>query len=172
MADHTAGANPVAEANTVYEFEVTTIMGLPKSVGDYRGKLLLIVNTASKCGFTPHYAGLQELYETYCDRGLEVLGFPCNQFGKQEPGSNEEIQQFCQVNYGVTFPMFDKIDVNGPKAAPLFEYLKAQAPGALGTKAIKWNFTKFLVDREGHVLKRFAPSVEPEEIRPKIDALI
>ena len=156
----------------VYEFEVTTIMGLPMSMGDYRGKLLLIVNTASECGFTPQYAGLQELYETYHDRGLEILGFPCNQFGKQEPGSSEEIQQFCRVNYGVTFPMFDKINVNGPNPHLLFKYLKNQAPGVLGTKAIKWNFTKFLVDREGHVLKRFAPSVAPDDIGPEIETLI
>jgi glutathione peroxidase len=159
-------------ASSVYEFEATTIMGLPKSMGDYRGKLLLIVNTASKCGFTPQYAGLQELHETYHDRGLEILGFPCNQFMKQEPGSSEEIQQFCRVNYGVTFPMFDKIDVNGANAHPLYRYLKDQAPGVLGVKAIKWNFTKFLVDREGHVVERFAPSVEPEEIRPEIEAMI
>jgi len=165
-------ADCVAEASTVYGFDVTTIMGLPKSIGDYRGKLLLIVNTASKCGFTPQYAGLQQLYEAFRGRGFEILGFPCNQFAKQEPGANEEILQFCQINYGVTFPMFDKIDVNGPNAHPLFEYLKGQAPGALGTRAIKWNFTKFLVDREGRVLERFAPSVEPEEIRPKIEALI
>jgi len=158
--------------DSVYEFEVTTIMGLPMSMGDYRGKLLLIVNTASECGFTPQYAGLQELYETYHDRGLEILGFPCNQFGKQEPGSSEEIQQFCRGNYGVTFPMFDKIDVNGSSAHPLFKYLKNQAPGVLGTKAIKWNFTKFLVDREGHVLKRFAPSVAPDDIGPEIETLI
>ena len=158
--------------DSVYEFEVTTIMGLPMSMGDYRGKLLLIVNTASECGFTPQYAGLQELYETYHDRGLEILGFPCNQFGKQEPGSSEEIQQFCRVNYGVTFPMFAKINVNRPNPHLLFKYLKNQAPGVLGTKAIKWNFTKFLVDREGHVLKRFAPSVAPDEIGPEIETLI
>lgn len=165
-------ASSAGDASSVYEFEATTIMGLPKSIGDYRGKLLLIVNTASKCGFTPQYAGLQELYETYHDRGLEILGFPCNQFMNQEPGSSEEIRHFCRVNYGVTFPMFDKINVSGPDAHPLFEYLKGQAPGALGTKAIKWNFTKFLVDREGYVVARFAPSVEPEEIRPKIEAMI
>ena len=147
-------------------------MGLPMSMGDYRGKLLLIVNTASECGFTPQYAGLQELYETYHDRGLEVLGFPCNQFMNQEPGSSEEIRQFCRVNYGVTFPMFDKINVNGPNPHLLFKYLKNQAPGVLGTKAIKWNFTKFLVDREGHVLKRFAPSVAPDDIGPEIETLI
>jgi len=158
--------------DSVYEFEVTTIMGLPMSMGDYRGKLLLIVNTASECGFTPQYAGLQELYETYHDRGLEVLGFPCNQFMNQEPGSSEEIRQFCRVNYGVTFPMFDKINVNGPNPHLLFKYLKNQAPGVLGTKAIKWNFTKFLVDREGHVLKRFAPSVAPDDIGPEIETLI
>ena len=157
---------------SVYEFTVTTIMGLPRSLAGYEGKVLLIVNTASKCGFTPQYGGLQELYEAYHDRGFEVLGFPCNQFMNQEPGSSDEIRQFCEVNYGVSFPMFDKIDVNGPNAHPLFAYLKQEARGVLGVKAIKWNFTKFLVDRQGKVLKRFPPSVEPEEIAPAIEALL
>ncbi|MCU0520392.1 MAG: glutathione peroxidase [Anaerolineae bacterium] len=159
-------------ANSVYDFTATTIMGLPRSLGFYEGKVLLIVNTASKCGFTPQYAGLQELYDSYHDQGFEVLGFPCNQFMGQEPGNGEEIQQFCQVNYGVTFPMFDKVDVNGGRAHPLFEYLKEKAPGALGVKAVKWNFTKFLVDRQGKVLERFAPSVEPAEIAPAIERLL
>ena len=130
------------------------------------------VNTASKCGFTPQYAGLQTLYEQFKDRGFEILGFPCNQFGKQEPGTNDEIQNFCQVNYGVTFPMFDKIDVNGDDTHPLYEHLKKAAPGALGTTSIKWNFTKFLVDAEGNVVKRFAPNVEPVDIAPEIEALL
>ncbi|HNT76998.1 MAG TPA: glutathione peroxidase [Anaerolineae bacterium] len=159
-------------AENIYDFTVTTMMGLPKSMADYKGKVLLIVNTASKCGFTPQYAGLQELYEKYHDRGLEILGFPCNQFMGQEPGDNAEIQNFCQVNYGVTFPMFSKIDVNGSDAHPLYEYLKKAAPGALGMKAVKWNFTKFLVDAQGNVLKRFEPNVEPAAMAPDIEALL
>ena len=157
---------------TVYDFTVTTIMGLPKSLADYAGKVLLIVNTASKCGFTPQYAGLQALYEQFRDRGFEILGFPCNQFANQEPGANTEIQNFCQVNYGVTFPMFDKIDVNGKNTHPLYQHLKKAAPGTLGTTAVKWNFTKFLVDAEGNVLKRFAPNVEPADIAPELEALL
>ena len=159
-------------AETVYDFTVTSMMGLPKSLGDYRGKVLLIVNTASKCGFTPQFAGLQALYEKYRDRGFEILGFPCNQFMNQDPGTNEEIQNFCQVNYGVTFPMFAKIEVNGSDAHPLYEFLKKAAPGALGMKAIKWNFTKFLVDAQGKVVKRFEPTVEPADIAPDIEALL
>jgi glutathione peroxidase len=159
-------------SDSVYEFSVITNMGLPRSMAVYRGRVLLIVNTASKCGFTPHYGGLQALYEAYHDRGFEVLGFPCNQFGHQEPGSADEIRQFCTVNYGVSFPMFDKIDVNGPRAHPLFEYLKEEAPGVLGTKGIRWNFTKFLVDGRGKVVRRYAPSVEPEKIGPDIEALL
>ena len=159
-------------SENIYDFTVSTLMGLPKSMADYQGKVLLIVNVASKCGFTPQYAGLQTLYETYHDKGLEILGFPCNQFGKQEPGTNDEIQNFCQVNYGVTFPMFDKIDVNGDDAHPLYEYLKKAAPGALGPKAIKWNFTKFLVDAQGNVVKRFEPNVKPEDVTPDIEALL
>ncbi|HOT90613.1 MAG TPA: glutathione peroxidase [Anaerolineae bacterium] len=159
-------------AETIYDFTVTTIMGLPKSLADYKGKVLLIVNTASKCGFTPQFEGLQALYEKYHDRGFEILGFPCNQFMNQDPGTNEEIQNFCRVNYGVTFPMFAKIDVNGPHAHPLYEYLKQAAPGTLGLKAIKWNFTKFLVDAQGNVVKRFEPSVEPADIAPDIEALL
>jgi glutathione peroxidase len=159
-------------ADSVHDFSVTTIMGLPKSLADYKGKVLLIVNTASKCGLTGQYAGLQTLYDAYQDKGLEILGFPCNQFGQQEPGSNEEIQNFCQVNYGVTFPMFDKIDVNGRDEHPLYEHLKAAAPGALGLKVIKWNFTKFLVNTEGKVIQRFEPNVEPEQIISDIEALL
>jgi glutathione peroxidase len=159
-------------SESVYAFHVNNIIGLPQSLESYRGKVLLIVNTASKCGFTPQYAGLQELYDQYHDQGFEILGFPCNQFMNQEPGTAEEIKTFCQVNYGVTFPMFDKVEVNGSDAHPLFVYLKEQAPGALGTKPIKWNFTKFLVDRDGNVLQRFAPNVEPEEIAPSIAELL
>lgn len=159
-------------AETVYDFTVTSIMGLPKSLADYKGKVVLIVNTASKCGFTPQFAGLQALYEKYRDRGFEILGFPCNQFMNQDPGTNEEIQNFCQVNYGVTFPMFAKIDVNGSDEHPLYEFLKKAAPGALGMKAIKWNFTKFLVDAQGNVVKRFEPNVEPADIASDIEALL
>lgn len=158
-------------AESVYDFTVTTMMGLPKSLRDYEGKVLLIVNTASKCGFTPQLAGLQALYGQYRDQGLEILGFPCNQFMGQDPGSNEEIQNFCRLNYGVTFPMLAKIDVNGPRADPLYKYLTRQTAGLLGG-AIKWNFTKFLVDRHGRVLKRYAPTVEPAEIAADIEAAL
>jgi glutathione peroxidase len=154
---------------SVYDFTVKTIRGEEQSLADYRGKVLLIVNTASKCGFTPQYKELQELYEQYRDRGFVVLGFPCNQFGHQEPGTEEEIEQFCQVNYGVTFPMFAKVDVNGENAHPLFQYLKEKAPGVFGTKAIKWNFTKFLVDRNGNVVARFASQTKPSELKSEIE---
>ncbi len=158
-------------AESVYDFTVTTMMGLPKSLRDYEGKVLLIVNTASRCGFTPQFAGLQALYEQYRDQGLEILGFPCNQFMNQDPGSNEEIQNFCRLNYGVTFPMFAKIDVNGSHADPLYKYLTQQTKGFLGG-AIKWNFTKFLVDRHGRVLKRYAPTVEPAELAADLEAAL
>jgi glutathione peroxidase len=157
---------------SVYDFTVKTIRGEEQSLADYKGKVLLIVNTASKCGFTPQYKELQELYEQYRDRGFVVLGFPCNQFGHQEPGAEEEIEQFCQVNYGVTFPMFAKVDVNGENAHPLFQYLKEKAPGVLGTKAIKWNFTKFLVDRNGNVVARFASQTRPSELKNEIEELL
>jgi glutathione peroxidase len=157
---------------SVYDFTVKTIRGEEQSLADYRGKVLLIVNTASKCGFTPQYKELQELYEQYRDRGFVVLGFPCNQFGHQEPGTEEEIEQFCQVNYGVTFPMFAKVDVNGENAHPLFQYLKEKAPGVFGTKAIKWNFTKFLVDRNGNVVARFASQTKPSELKNEIEELL
>jgi glutathione peroxidase len=157
---------------SVYDFTVTTIRGEEQSLADYKGKVLLIVNTASKCGFTPQYKELQELYEQYRGRGFVVLGFPCNQFGHQEPGTEEEIEQFCQVNYGVTFPMFAKVDVNGENAHPLFQYLKEKAPGVLGTKAIKWNFTKFLVDRNGNVVARFASQTKPSELKNEIEELL
>jgi len=157
---------------TIYDFEVEKADGTTMSIQEYQGKVLLIVNTASKCGFTPQYEGLQKLYELYRDRGFEVLAFPCNQFGNQEPGSNEEIQTFCSTTYRVTFPVFAKVDVNGPNAHPLFEYLKKQAKGALGSEAIKWNFTKFLVDRDGRVVKRYAPQTSPESIREDIEACL
>ncbi|EZP77449.1 glutathione peroxidase [Parageobacillus genomosp. 1] len=157
---------------SVYDFTAKTIRGEEQSLADYKGKVLLIVNTASKCGFTPQYKELQELYEQYRDRDFVVLGFPCNQFGHQEPGTEEEIEQFCQVNYGVTFPMFAKVDVNGENAHPLFQYLKEKAPGVLGTKAIKWNFTKFLVDRNGNVVARFASQTRPSELKSEIEKLL
>jgi glutathione peroxidase len=155
-----------------HDIEVTAMNGEPDRLEKYRGKILLIVNTASKCGFTPQLKGLEELYETYRDRGLEVLGFPCNQFGRQDPGSNGEIQEFCQLNYGVSFPMHEKIDVNGDHAHPLFEHLKSAAPGILGSKSIKWNFTKFLVDRNGAVIGRYAPTTKPAELKEAIEAAL
>lgn len=157
---------------TVYDFTAARIDGKVQSLSDYRGRVLLIVNTASRCGFTPQYKGLQALYEEYREAGLEVLGFPCNQFAGQEPGDNEEIRQFCQTNYGVSFPLFAKIEVNGANAHPLFEYLKSEAKGALGSRAIKWNFTKFLVDREGRVLRRYAPNVDPARLEADIAAAL
>ncbi len=159
-------------SNTVYDFSCQTTSGDEKPISDFKGKVLLVVNTASKCGFTPQFAGLEALYEKYRDQGLEVLGFPCNQFGKQDPGSNDEITEFCQLNYGVSFPMFGKIEVNGGGADPLFKHLKSEAPGALGTEAIKWNFTKFLIDPSGKVLKRYAPKTKPEDIAADIEALL
>ncbi|MEE4108090.1 MAG: glutathione peroxidase [Halieaceae bacterium] len=155
----------------LYGFAPPDRSGKPRSLEDYRGQVLLIVNTASKCGFTPQFAGLEELFETYKDRGFTVLGFPCNQFGSQDPGSNDEITEFCQLNYGVSFPMFGKIEVNGSGAEPLFEHLKSAAPGTLGNR-IKWNFTKFLVSREGEVVKRYAPTTKPEAIKADIEALL
>jgi glutathione peroxidase len=158
--------------NTVYEFSCQTPSGKEKSLKDYAGKVLLVVNTASKCGFTPQFGGLEELYKQYKDKGLEILGFPCNQFGKQDPGSNDQIMEFCQLNYGVSFPMFGKIEVNGANAEPLFKYLKHAAPGALGTEGIKWNFTKFLIDRSGNVVKRYAPKDTPKAIASDIEKLL
>ena len=157
---------------TIYDFTAHTLSGKEKSLADYKGKVLLIVNTASECGFTPQYTGLQKLHEKYKDRGLVVLGFPCNQFGQQEPGNAEQIGAFCQKNYGVRFPMFEKVDVNGDKAHPLFKWITAAAPGILGTQMIKWNFTKFLVDRDGKAVQRFAPKTRPEEIEPAIGKLL
>ncbi|TXF96148.1 glutathione peroxidase [Massilia arenae] len=157
---------------TAYEFNATALDGQPVDLASYRGKALLIVNTASACGFTPQYQGLEELQRRYADQGLVVLGFPCNQFGHQEPGSEAEIGAFCEKNYGVTFPMFAKIDVNGDDAHPLFRFLKGEAPGVLGTEAIKWNFTKFLVNRDGAVVKRYAPATKPEELKDDIEKLL
>lgn len=153
---------------SVYDFEVQTVNGEAQPLSDYEGKVLLIVNTASRCGFTPQYEGLQSLYEKYHESGFEILGFPCNQFGHQEPGNNDEIQQFCDRAYNVSFPVFAKIEVNGPNTIPLYRYLKAKGKGLLGTHSIKWNFTKFLVDRKGSVVTRFAPNVEPNALEAPI----
>ena len=153
---------------TIYDFSAQTLAGKDVSLADYRGHPMLIVNTASKCGFTPQYEGLEALYRTHKDNGLVVLGFPCNQFGAQEPGDAEEIGAFCQVNYGVSFPMFAKIEVNGAGAHPLYNYLKGEKAGVLGTKRIKWNFTKFLVNRDGKVVGRFAPTTKPADIEQAI----
>jgi glutathione peroxidase len=158
--------------NSLYDFQVKSLDGKPSSLGQYKGKVLLIVNVASKCGFTYQYEGLEKLYKNYESKGLVTLGFPCNQFGKQEPGNAEEIKNFCSLTYQVSFPMFSKIDVNGENTDPLYNYLKAERPGILGTKKIKWNFTKFLVDRNGKVVKRFAPTVKPEAIESYIQALL
>lgn len=157
---------------TVYNFSAKTITGEEACLRKYEGKVLVIVNVASKCGFTPQYKGLQALYEKYEKEGLEILGFPCNQFGAQEPGNEEEITSFCELNFGATFPMFAKVGVNGKNAHPLFTYLTEQAPGILGMKAVKWNFTKFLVDREGNVVNRFAPQTKPEELEKEIEKLL
>ena len=157
---------------SVYDFTVADIHGKPVDLARYRGRVLLIVNTASECGFTPQYKGLQQLYDKYHARGLDVLGFPCNQFGAQEPGDEQAIETFCEVNYGVAFPMFAKVDVNGDDAAPLYRYLKSAKPGLLGSEAIKWNFTKFLVDRDGRVVERFAPKTEPASLAADIEKLL
>ena len=156
----------------VFDFHATALDGTPIDLARYRGKLLLIVNTASACGFTPQYTGLEAVYRQFRERGVEVLGFPCNQFGQQEPGSDAEIGDFCEKNYGVSFPLFAKVDVNGAGAHPLFRHLKHAAPGVLGTERIKWNFTKFLVDRDGAVIKRYAPQTKPEQIAGDIEALL
>lgn len=156
----------------VYDFSAPMINGDQVDLSQYKGKVLLIVNTASKCGFTPQYKGLQGLYEKYKDQGLEILGFPCNQFGHQEPGDSGQISEFCELNFGVSFPLFAKIDVNGDDAHPLYSHLKKAAPGLLGSKAIKWNFTKFLVNRDGEVIKRYAPTDKPESLAEDIEALL
>lgn len=158
--------------STLYTFSARTLKGETVSLERYRGKVLLIVNTASECGFTPQYAGLQQLHGRFAARGFEVLGFPCNQFGKQEPGDAAQIGSFCEKNFGVTFPLFEKIDVKGPDAHPLFRYLTGERRGLFGTRNVKWNFTKFLVDRQGNVLKRYAPKTKPEQIAGDIEALL
>ena len=156
----------------VHDFQADSLAGAPFDLAQYRGKVLLIVNTASQCGFTPQYKDLEEVYRQFRDQGVEVLGFPCNQFGKQEPGSAGEIGAFCEKNYGVSFPLFAKIEVNGEHAHPLFQYLKSAARGLLGSEAIKWNFTKFLVRKDGTVYKRYAPATGPKDLVPDIEKLL
>ena len=156
---------------TLHDFSATSISGSDTDLSQYKGKAVLVVNTASKCGFTPQYEGLEKLYEDYADKGLVILGFPCDQFGHQEPGTEDEIQEFCQLNYGVTFPMFAKIDVNGSEAHPLYQWLKDQKGGVLGSK-IKWNFTKFLVDPEGNVVDRYASTTKPEKLAADIEKVL
>jgi len=156
----------------IHDFSASATNGSQVSMADYQGQVLLIVNTASKCGLTPQFTGLEQLWQKYRDQGLTIIGFPCNQFANQDPGSNDEIVEFCQLNYGVTFPMMAKIDVNGADADPIFKWLTEQAPGLLGSKRIKWNFTKFLVGRDGEVIARFAPKQEPEEIAAAIEAAV
>jgi len=155
--------------SSIYDFEARQINGKDIALSEFKGKVMLIVNTASKCGFTPQFGGLEELHKTYGKQGLVVLGFPCNQFGAQDPGNNEEIAQFCQLNYGVSFPMMAKIDVKGDAAHPLFQWLSKEAPGLLGSTSIKWNFTKFLVGKDGRVLKRYGPQESPESLAKDIE---
>jgi glutathione peroxidase len=164
--------NDGVSAMNVYEFNAKSIKGADTPLSTYKGSVLLIVNVASQCGFTPQYEALEKLYRKYKDRGFAILGFPSNQFGGQEPGSDSEIATFCQSNYGVTFPMFAKVDVNGSNAHPLYRFLAKAKPGLFGTKRIKWNFTKFLVDRQGHVIKRFAPQEKPESFDSEIEAAV
>ncbi|HEY9033800.1 MAG TPA: glutathione peroxidase [Pseudomonadales bacterium] len=159
-------------SDTIYDFKATGINGIEHALEEYRGKVVLIVNTASKCGLTPQFKGLESLYEKYRNQGLVILGFPCNQFANQDPGDEQQISEFCQLNYGVSFPMFAKIDVNGADAHPLYRHLKNKARGLAGSEAIKWNFTKFLVDRNGQVVKRFAPATSPEKIDSDIQKLL
>ncbi len=157
---------------TFYDFDALQINGQSLALDQFRGQVVLLVNTASACGFTPQFGGLEKVYQSYKDQGLAVLGFPCNQFGSQDPGSNDSIASFCQMNYGVSFPMMEKIKVNGPEAHPLYQWLCAEAPGLLGSKAIKWNFTKFLIGRDGRVLKRYAPMDKPEKLARDIEAAL
>lgn len=157
---------------SIYDLKVKNNKNEEIDFSSYKGKVLLIVNTASKCGFTPQYEGLEELYRTYKKKGFEVLAFPCNQFGAQEPGSSEEIASFCDLQFNITFPLFDKIDVNGSNTHPLYEYLKKQAPGLLGSKKIKWNFTKFLVSKDGEMIKRFSPQSKPDSLINDIESLL
>jgi glutathione peroxidase len=158
--------------NSIYQYTATDIHGREVALHDYQGKVLLIVNTASKCGLTPQFAGLEQLHSKFQERGFAILGFPCNQFGAQDPGSEAEIEAFCQLNYGVSFPMFAKIEVNGPQTHPLYAYLKKEARGIFGSEKIKWNFTKFLINRAGQVVERFAPATKPEKLEQAIAATL
>jgi glutathione peroxidase len=158
--------------STLYDFEALTIEGKPAPLSSYKGKVVVVVNTASQCGLTPQYKGLQELYDKYHAQGLEILGFPCNQFGAQEPGTEKEIASFCETSFGVSFPMFSKIDVNGDAAHPLYQWMKQEKPGLLGSKDIKWNFGKFLINREGQVVERFAPTTSPADMSADIEKLL
>ena len=157
---------------TLHDFTADTLEGQPRSLADFRGQVVLVVNVASKCGFTPQYTGLEALWKEYGPKGLVVAGFPCNQFGAQEPGSAEDIRQFCSLTYPVSFPLFAKVEVNGPNAAPVYRFLKESAPGVLGTEAVKWNFTKFLVAKDGRVVARYAPTTKPAELKADIDKLL
>jgi glutathione peroxidase len=159
-------------ASSIYDFSATAIEGTPVPLSTYKDKVLLIVNTASQCGFTPQYQGLQALHNKYAQQGLVILGFPCNQFGQQEPGSSDDIKSFCETRFGVTFPLFEKIEVNGSNAHPLYQYLTKSVPGIFGTEGIKWNFTKFLVDRNGKVIKRYPPTAKPEDLEKDIQGLL
>ena len=159
-------------SSSIYDFEAKSISGKDIPLSQFKGQVMLIVNTASKCGFTPQFGGLEDLHKTYGGKGLAVLGFPCNQFGSQDPGADGEIAEFCQVNYGVSFPMMGKVDVNGPAAHPLYKWLCAEAPGLLGSKSVKWNFTKFLVGKDGQVIKRYAPTDKPADLAKDIVAAL
>ena len=159
-------------SQSIYDFKVKNIKGDEISLGNYKNKVLLVVNTASKCGFTPQYEGLEKIYQEYKDQGLEILGFPCNQFGNQEPGNATEIMEFCSLNFNVSFPMFAKVDVNGENTSPIYEFLKTEAPGLLGSKKVKWNFTKFLIDQNGNVKKRYAPQDTPAKIAKEIKKIL
>ncbi|MES2101428.1 MAG: glutathione peroxidase [Pseudomonadota bacterium] len=162
-------ANP---PTSIYDFDALSIDGKPAQLASQRGKVMLIVNTASECGFTPQFGGLEELWKTYADQGLVVMGFPSNEFGGQDPGADSEIASFCQLNYGVSFPMMGKVKVNGAEAHPLWQWLTKEAPGLLGSKSVKWNFTKFLVGRDGKVIKRYAPTDKPESLKSDIEAAL
>ncbi|PCI72365.1 MAG: glutathione peroxidase [Gammaproteobacteria bacterium] len=158
--------------NSIYQFECNDIKGNPVSMSDYKDKVLLIVNTASKCGFTPQYEGLEKLQKDYAEKGFSVLGFPCNQFGGQEPGDGEAIQTFCDLTYQTSFPLFEKVEVNGDNTTPIYDFMKSEAPGILGSKGVKWNFTKFLINKKGEVVKRFAPKDKPSAISQHIESLL
>ncbi|HYW57009.1 MAG TPA: glutathione peroxidase [Polaromonas sp.] len=158
--------------SSIYDFEAQQINGKSVALSEFKGKVLLIVNTASKCGFTPQFGGLEDLHKSYTGKGLVVLGFPCNQFGSQDPGADGEIAEFCQVNYGVSFPMMGKIDVNGPAAHPLYKWLSSEAPGLLGSKSIKWNFTKFLIGKDGQVIRRYAPTDKPADLAKDVETAL